>query len=483
MQKWLNHPRSILLVFILLATAMRFFSFFPSVINHDESTYIVIADAILHGQVYWRDVIDTKPIGIFLLFAFFQTVFGKSIIIIRLLAALWVAITAWVLFLVHKELILRHSNREDIAGPIASGVIYIFLTSVYTFYGVSPNTELFLCLFIVVALYILLKQNKLSYIFFAGCSLGAGFIIKYVAIADAAAIGLFYLWYQIMNGVKHTSWLSRMAVLAAGFLLPFALCWLYYFRLDMTEEFFFYSFVVSGRYLVDMHPFDAIKYMLDFFLRYFPVTFWFFYCTWKRACTGNQMLTLTWVWSILIFIVVLLPGKSFGHYLIQFMLPFSLLAGSFFNMCRKLPPALSWMRNPKIGYPLLVLCVGINMAFQKMDYFDKRDYPLEIAEWIKPRLSTDKDIYTGNYHHIIYYLTGTRSPTPYVHRTIIWDESLNVALNIDPLHEWTKIIEQKPRFILFENEPDSEHPFYTLIRSQYHHTHTFDNEVRVYELN
>ncbi|MBP8239553.1 MAG: hypothetical protein KAX50_06315, partial [Saprospiraceae bacterium] len=60
-----------LLGLIGLALVMRFFSFFPSVINHDESTYILIAEGLLKGKVYFRDYIDTKPIGIFLLYAGF----------------------------------------------------------------------------------------------------------------------------------------------------------------------------------------------------------------------------------------------------------------------------------------------------------------------------------------------------------------------------------------------------------------------------
>src|SRR6187431_504425 len=82
----LLHPRSLQALGLLtgLAIILRFFTFFRSVIDHDESTYIVIADALLYGDVYFRDVIDTKPIGIFGLFALFLTVFGKSIFMIRL---------------------------------------------------------------------------------------------------------------------------------------------------------------------------------------------------------------------------------------------------------------------------------------------------------------------------------------------------------------------------------------------------------------
>ena len=72
-------PLRILAMLTGLSLVMRFFSFFPSVMDHDESTYLVIADALRQGNVYLRDVIDTKPIGIFTLFAVFQILFGKSI--------------------------------------------------------------------------------------------------------------------------------------------------------------------------------------------------------------------------------------------------------------------------------------------------------------------------------------------------------------------------------------------------------------------
>ena len=96
------HPLLILAALTVLSTVMRFFSFFPSVMDHDESTYLVIADALRNGDVYLRDVIDTKPIGIFTLLAIFQLFFGKSILIFRIITAIWIALTAWMLYLTHR---------------------------------------------------------------------------------------------------------------------------------------------------------------------------------------------------------------------------------------------------------------------------------------------------------------------------------------------------------------------------------------------
>lgn len=154
--------------FILLALLMRFFSFFPSVINHDESTYIMIADALRDGQIYLVDVVDTKPIGIFLLFGLFQEVFGEAIFLIRILTSVAIAFTAFFLFLVHRQL------GGAKYGPIASGIIYICISSIFTFYGVSPNTEHFFCLFTVIALWLCLRNKRLIEFFLSWIMPGFG---------------------------------------------------------------------------------------------------------------------------------------------------------------------------------------------------------------------------------------------------------------------------------------------------------------------
>ncbi|MFM8362558.1 MAG: hypothetical protein ACKOA4_07660 [Haliscomenobacter sp.] len=84
----LEHSR--LLRFAVLsgiAVALRILSFFRTVIDHDESTYLVIADAVRQGAIYWVDAIDVKPPGIFWLYALLQTLFGKAIFTMRLFAA------------------------------------------------------------------------------------------------------------------------------------------------------------------------------------------------------------------------------------------------------------------------------------------------------------------------------------------------------------------------------------------------------------
>ena len=112
-----------LLLFCVLAILLRVFSFFPTVIDHDESTYILIADALRKGMVYQVDYIDTKPIGIFLIIAFFQFFIGKSIFLFRLMTAIVIAATAFFLYKAQRK--QGQTNHE----ALATGIIFLFVNS------------------------------------------------------------------------------------------------------------------------------------------------------------------------------------------------------------------------------------------------------------------------------------------------------------------------------------------------------------------
>lgn len=476
-----HSPIKVLGLLIGLVLVVRFFSFFPSVIDHDESTYIVIADALSAGQVYLRDVVDTKPIGIFTLFAIFQTLFGKSIVVIRIITALWVALTGWMIYLVHRQLIADAAIPGHNPAPFASGMIFVCIMSIFTGFGISPNTEHFFVLFSITALYLVVRYDKPLWMLVAGLLLGIGFMIKYVVLFDALAIGLFYLWQQVTAGKKWSYWLTRCTLMAIGFVIPFSIVWIYYLQMDMGSTFLYYSFQVSGQYFILPPWYKYVLYVLDGLWRFFPVTIWFFYCLWHWRSTGPAIPLLSGMWGVLALIIILLPGKMFPHYFIQFMVPLSLLAGSFFDVRRSPGKALAWIRKPGVGYIILVILVITNVFLQKKDYFDKRDYPREVAAYLNANLKPGDIIYTGNAYQILYFLTGTRSPTPYVHPSLLWTIENNQALGINQQEEWNKILDQNPRFLIVKKELPAGHPMLAVLGTTYAEVKSFGKEVRVYE--
>lgn len=101
--KTLISEKYIWLVFLTVSVALRLFSFFPSVLDHDESTHLIIGRELLQGKQLYTDVTDTKPAGIFLFYAALEFLFGGSIFLKRFVFAVVVGLTAFLVFNVSKR--------------------------------------------------------------------------------------------------------------------------------------------------------------------------------------------------------------------------------------------------------------------------------------------------------------------------------------------------------------------------------------------
>jgi 4-amino-4-deoxy-L-arabinose transferase-like glycosyltransferase len=469
----LSLSSKVLLLFTASAVVLRFFSFFPAVIDHDESTYIVIADALLQGYTYQVDYIDTKPIGIFWMLAAIQYVFGSSIFIMRLFAAFAIALTCWFLYL--SKLKIGGSHQSG----IAAGIIYIFFSSIYTRYGVSPNTETYFNLFIALALYLYLQRGGMFKYFLAGLSLGIGFIFKYVVLFDGLAFGLFLLWEAYRGKIEWKKAWSRSLIMAFSAALPFIGVYLYYVSLGQVESFWFHTFTVSGRYPSTEGILHYFAFPLEFALRFLPIFIFAAFALKDRKVMTEQGQFIL-LWFTLVLVVILLPGNPFGHYFVQLMLPISFLAGEFFAIpVDTLPKWIKWLRKPRIGYSLLILLVITQIGLQKKDYYDRKDPPKLVAQYLNENLEEGDQIYTTE-DHIIYHLCNRLPLIRYVHPSLFWREKHIKAMEIPLEEELAKIIDAKPRYLIFRDPPESKR--FKSYREQYY-TKVFqvDGRTQVYE--
>jgi 4-amino-4-deoxy-L-arabinose transferase-like glycosyltransferase len=420
------------------------------VIDHDESTYLEIARMLLSGKLLYVDMVDIKPPGIFVILAFFQWVFGYSVFVMRMLTALWIAVTAFLIFKTVKLLV------TDERSAIAAGIIYIFLISTWSFYGISITPEIFFNLFTISALYLLLKKQGLLNFFIAGLLAGMGFIVKYLILFDFAA---FLLFIQIMEYRKTEKpdfkvLLINNLVAGIGFLLPFGLLNLIYYLNGHFDAFYNIVYLAPARYPSAFNAWKMLKFIGEFHLLFLPVFFMFYYVLSDKKQTGPgipQVKVLTVIWASLALVAVLLAGKTFGHYTIQLMLPVSLVAGLFFMTGREYPPLLKPLMSAKTGRIILVIFI-LGISLMKLEYLLRKDTPREIAAYLGPRLSEKDVIYTGNYHHILYYLLKKDSPTKYIHRSLLLKDKHIKALDIDTDAEFRKIIGLRPVYIIIEKD-------------------------------
>ncbi len=443
--------RSLLVAFIgwlFYCVLLRWGTFFPSVINHDESTYIVIGDALLQGGIYLDQVVDTKPAGLYWLYAAMNFLTAGKIWGLRLLTCCFIAATSLALFVAGR----RATNSREVG--IAAALAYPLMASIYTYYGVSPNAELFFNALTAIALALTIPRvvagaslrmpssidetktiqeahfgPQQSY-WLAGILLGLAVIIKPMAAADALAIGLFLLAWAWVKGVIWQGIFKVCLPLTLGFFLPIFGLLLYYYRLDMMEQLAFFNWEVTKRYPVDLAWYLRLRYLGDYALRYSPFVV-LAILAWRQLPKAAQ----PWAYFLLlqlviVSLVVIASGKRFGHYQIQLHPILAALAALWWLPIVSPPkwlPKIAFHRG--MGYVFLLAAIIGNLHFFR--YQSKEDTTRLIADQLRPRLMPTDDLFAINSQQLLYHLLDRPVPTRYVHPSLLFYDHHVEALEID----------------------------------------------------
>jgi hypothetical protein len=449
-----------LLALLALAIIARWGSFFISVINHDESTYIVIADEMLRGELYLRDVVDTKPIGIFWIYAALIKLTGGSIVALRAAAAAVVGLGGWGLFLAGR----RATGSESVGG--AAGIIYILICSLFTYYGVSPNTEIFFNVFTIAAVALSVAPRIRAggadptwHWPVAGLLLGLAVIIKPFAAAEALAIGLFMVWFYGRH--KAFGKMVGSGLLLVGFfVLPLLAVYGYYHQIGLLDQLAFYTFDVSAAYPVDLPWYLRLKYMGDYLLRFSPFVILgagaLVQCRNFKRKEGAKWGYYLLLQFILVTTVVLLTGKRFGHYQVQLHPIVSLLAALWWLPGLTVFP---WFRTEKLRKAVPYIIGGFALLLGTAHYFNyakKRDEPKQIEAYLKDKLGPGETYFLLNGNQISYHLLNRSVPTAYVHSSLLFLDHHVRAFQVDELAEAERIINNPKVVYLIGRRDDSE---------------------------
>jgi 4-amino-4-deoxy-L-arabinose transferase-like glycosyltransferase len=464
-----------LLLFVVAAILMRFFSFYPSVLDHDESTYMLIGDGLLQGKKLYSDITDTKPVGVFLLYAALQSLFGYSIFLKRIFAAVIVGLTCYLV----KKASFKIFN--DHFASVASAIIYLFYTSMWVYFGLSPNTELYFNFFTVSALLFFLDNGNRNF-FIGGVLLGMGFMFKYLVLFDYVAFMLFFLVRDIRLSAKilKPSIIIPYVFSGIGFLLPFAATAFYFYTVGRFDDFYFITFVLPGQFRFSPSVLKYMETMGDFLLRFLPLSFFFFYVLIKKHKLFAKWHAPFFVfWIIAVLTAMYLPGKTSSHYAIQLMLPASIVAGVFFHSQIKIDRITAFLFRGKTGLAfLLLIVIVIQVASYHSNIAEPDDLKI-VASYLEGELDEDDLLFVSNYEPAVYYLLQRESPTKYVHSSLLFTE-LHKAFKMDNVAEIRRIMDQDPKFVLVENKNKIVE---AMMGERYYLDRTFRNdEVLVYRL-
>ncbi|MFT4737094.1 MAG: 4-amino-4-deoxy-L-arabinose transferase-like glycosyltransferase [Cyclobacteriaceae bacterium] len=456
----------VFLVLLGLAAIMRLHTYFPLTIDYDETTYALMADQMLQGDLLYRDVIDIKQPGIFLIFAFLQLVFGKSVLAIRLFAMLTIASSGYLLYRIKRQLGFAFSPS------LASGVVYVLMFNFY--FGFSANTEVFFIASAVLGMYLYFCLSSNWRYLLAGLAFGVGFIIKQHVIFDFAAWGLFLLIISISSKCfkRDFMWLS-LAVL--GFLLPYAIVHIYYLWIDQYAYYHFVSYVAPGNYSSARDWLASTKFIIDGLIVYLP-----FVLLGMLALKGPKWPknTFSLFFLLLIFdlIAISATGQLHPHYYLQLAIPISWLAGQIVT--------LQWVKGifqKRLAWPVIVLAFiiyGVLISnFYYKRYFVKPNRAEQFVAFLGPLITDSTTIYTGDAPQFLYWYFDKKSPTPYIHSSLMLQDSHIQTLDIDVKEELDRIYSDRPDLIIL-----SKNYRYQWFQEQVRAEYQIVGEVSKYEI-
>ncbi len=473
MVKTSSSDRKLLLFFIITAIIFKILTFFYSVIDIDESTYLLIGKEIFDGKLLYVDYYDTKPIGIFLIFGFVDLITGNGIIFTRLIAAILVGLTAFLLYRIKLK------TSQNKYASVFAGLAYLILASMYRL-TYAANTEIFFIFFTVLSFYIFFCWKKQSRFFIGALVAGTGFIIKYLVAFDLLAYGLFLVYLVFLGKMKIAKLFQAGVLMLAGFIIPVGIVMISYILLSHFEEFQRFSF----SFLINYQDTNAMKNYLDFILdihlKYLPAFIFFYYLLFinvlklKRKPVSFFKIT----WFVMAVLAVVSLKKSNTHYFIQTFPAIAFILSDIFVLPNRAGVYIK--KHSTVFFTGLMLILLIISLVNQSYYIFRRDIPREVAGYVEEKLDDGEIVYVPGYKQIIYYFLDQSPPTPYVHPTMfVYDYHIK-GLNINTHKEVGKVLAKEPRFIIFCIE-SYMHGHEEYFNKNYKEVKVFDEDVFVYE--
>ena len=389
----------------------------------DEGIYLVLGQAIRKGLLLYRDIHDNKPPLLYYAAALSQNVFG-----FRLLLSLLMIPTIYFFYRLIKQLV----QNENIVK--LSTFLFLIITSVPTFEGNIANAEVFMLLPTILGVYLVLKPRSGFDFLTAGLLLGIALIIKIPVFIEITFL-IFWLISSSLDLLpkinfspqKFIQSLHYSSLLILGFVTPIIILGIYYYLRGAFPEYLNASLLQNFSYLsswtTGTHSGSAtqggvlirgilllIAWLVLFFL--------------NRYRLIENKLYFTSLWFAATLFGSTLSTRPYPHYLIQILPPLVILFAFFLTspIKQKLLPVFFFLFTLFIfkkydfySYPVIKYYQNFySFIFKQKDQtsYNQSFSPgvnqdLEIANYLKDKVTPGDRIFVWGDHPFIYVLTDT----------------------------------------------------------------------------
>jgi 4-amino-4-deoxy-L-arabinose transferase-like glycosyltransferase len=432
-----------------LVAGLRWASFLPSVIDWDESLYLLQAREWLRGNWPITGVWDMHPVGAPALIAVAFVLFGESIETVRLLGVICVAATGYALIALVRVM----------GGPRSLGYAAALLYAGHSILlgGLSSNTEILFAPLVVSALALALADGPpWPRLIGMGLLIGVALVIKPVVMPEGCLAFALLAWPVL----RARQW-GRLAAMASAYLglclAPTALVGLAYalrgefepwVEATILAPFVYASAGVTLETAIFRITLAAValRWLLVFGLL-FPLLL--------LRLADPVLRRLAWLglgWFLVGCIAVAGPRFFFAHYFLILLPPLALLSAvGMMAAARMLCVGRSKALVMGLAALVALDLVGtdFNIRIHRGFAMGTPDAPRRIAAIVNDELRPGEAIFVANYQPVVYFLTQAALPTRFpfpVHLT----GSFGSLAGVDTDAEVARILAARPRFIVLD---------------------------------
>lgn len=425
--------------FLLFAVLLRVGTFIPTVIDPDESTYLVMAHQLINGDTLYVDTVDIKPFGIYIFFAGLISIF-QHVFFIRFVAVVLIALSAFCLYKIKSVF----TEKKELRWMV--GLTYVALMS--TPFGFSFNTEILFTTFTILGLYFLVCQSGLIYALMSGLVFGLGFMTKYLVLFDVLAIFIFFFIYWVIVKKKLSIFQYFLIAFVAflGFLIPFWGAHFYYYFMGHYKEFHFITYELPFYYQGIKDVAADLDFVSGIHQRYIPFIIVFYLSLLNFWSTNKNHLCeklFVFLWYAATLYAIYLPGAHYRHYYLQAIPAVSFLVPNLFFENKFIHHFFEKIGVRRVAIGFLVCIAVAYSGYWTNHYLNKPDLGKDVANYLADKVSNDEVVFVSN-PHIAHVLLDKKSPTRYVHPTLMVDADRVDKFQIDLPFECDYIFDNNP---------------------------------------
>lgn len=467
----IRYESFVFISFVVGAVLLRSPALLYSVLNYDESMYLLMGAEFARGHMPYTTVCDLKPFGLFALATPFTMLPVDPVIAARVGSSVTVGLTAWMLSRIAA--LLFPDGRRAIG--IVAGLGYLIFSLADG--GMAFQGEIFQNACAVLALLLVLRpvvrgeRPGLALMAGVGLILGIAIQIKQSVLFDMLAFlaGYFILTtptfrdftFNLRASLKPLILLGVMALVPTiGVILLYAVtghadAW---FAANVEAHRVFYgitrpiSWDAGFRAMSEQAPIWIGAIVAALSARWLTVD-----GREKRA-----VLFLT-IWVVAVILCQIFLRIASDHYFLQFLPPLCLLTGLALGrgLLIHLPRRRTRAAFLAVLGGITVYAVAKHPLMHSIYIVKDRlageawagDTPRRVAADLKPLLQPDDKLYVVGFQPAIYFLTGAESPTRFSFTGL---PNFNYPGRdgcpwVDPAVEMQKILDSRPRFIVVED--------------------------------